>query len=62
MPQADEEPIEVSEEELEAMVAEAIDIIALALPDDADDEYWAAFRQRVERRAKEIVIDDEDAD
>lgn len=62
MSQADDEPIEISEEELEAMVAEAIDIIALALPDDADDAYWASFRQRVESRAREIMVDAGDAE
>ncbi len=48
----DSEVEEISEEEFEAMLDEAIDVIALALPDDAEDEYWANFRRIVEQRAK----------
>ena len=59
----DDDTVEISEEELAEMVEEAIDIIALALPEDADDSYWAALRQKVERRAAEMLVEpDEDDD
>lgn len=58
-----DDAVEISEEDLAEMVEEAIDIIALALPEDADDSYWAALRAKVERRAAEILVDpDEDDD
>jgi hypothetical protein len=63
MSEAEDDSVELSEDELQELVDEAIDIIALSLPEDADDDYWRAFRETVERRAREMLIGDEtDAD
>jgi hypothetical protein len=51
------ETIEISDEELEEMVEEALDILALALPDDADDAYWAQVRATVEQRAADLMVE-----
>jgi hypothetical protein len=37
MSEAEDEGVELSEEELQELVDEAIDIIALSLPEDADE-------------------------
>ncbi|MFC3078134.1 hypothetical protein ACFODL_08555 [Phenylobacterium terrae] len=55
-----QETIELTTEQLEEMVDDALDVIALALPDDAGDEYWRALREEVERRAKEMLADVDD--
>lgn len=60
VPEDDDETIEISEEELEEMVEEAIDILALALPEGADDSYWAALRDKVERRSAEMLVESDD--
>jgi hypothetical protein len=39
------------------MVEEALDILALALPDDADDAYWAQVRATVEQRAADLMVE-----
>jgi hypothetical protein len=52
-----EETVEISDEELEEMVEEALDILALALPDDADDAYWAQVRATVEQRAADLMVE-----
>ena len=51
--------IELTDEDLQQMLDEAIDIIAMTLPTEAGDEYWATFRQIVEARAQEMDADEE---
>lgn len=51
----DDEAIEITEEQLEEMVEDAIDVLALALPDDAGDEYWRTLREEVERRSRDMI-------
>jgi hypothetical protein len=58
----DDEVIEVSEEDLAEMVEEARDILALALPEDADDAWWRELREDVERRAQAMADGGEDED
>jgi len=53
-----DEQIEITEEDLQEMLEEAIDIIAMTLPEDAGDEYWTQFRSLVEERAREILAED----
>ncbi|HEY9218914.1 MAG TPA: hypothetical protein VIO94_12745 [Phenylobacterium sp.] len=56
-----EDTIELTIEQLEEMVDDAIDVLALALPEDAGDEYWRTLRDEVERRAAAMLeADDED--
>lgn len=55
-----EETIELTVEQLEEMVDDALDVLALALPEDAGDEYWRELRQEVERRAKLMLEEDDD--
>jgi hypothetical protein len=55
-----EETIELTVEQLEEMVDDALDVIALALPDDAGDEYWRTLREEVERRAQQMLADMDD--
>ncbi|RAK56562.1 hypothetical protein [Phenylobacterium deserti] len=50
-----DEQTELTEEDLQEMLEEAIDIIAMTLPEDAGDEYWTQFRALVEDRAREIL-------
>ncbi|HEX2560260.1 hypothetical protein [Phenylobacterium sp.] len=59
----EQDTIELTTEQLEEMVDDAIDVLALALPEEAGDEYWRALRAEVERRAQEMLaeVDDEDA-
>lgn len=57
-----DETVEISEEELNEMVEEAKDIIALALPEDAGDAYWAELRADIERRAADMLVEDDDED
>lgn len=56
----EQDTIELTTEQLEEMVDDAIDVIALALPEDAGDEYWRALRAEVERRAQEMLADVDD--
>lgn len=58
----DDEVIEVSEEDLAEMVEEARDILALALPEDADDAWWRELREDVERRAQAMADGGENED
>ena len=62
MTEISEETIELTVEQLEEMVDDALDVIALALPEDAGDEYWRALREEVERRAEQMLaeVDDEE--
>lgn len=53
-----DETIELSEEELHEMVEEALDILALTLPDEAGDDYWAEIRATVEKRAADMLVED----
>lgn len=55
-----EETIELTVEQLEEMVDDALDVLALALPEDAGDEYWRELRQEVERRAEHMLEEDGD--
>lgn len=55
-----EETIELTVEQLEEMVDDALDVLALALPEDAGDEYWRELRQEVERRAEQMLEEDGD--
>lgn len=59
---APDEPIDLSDEDLEQMLEEAIDIIAMTMPEDASDEYWSTFRKLVEQRAAEMMAADDDED
>lgn len=54
-----DETIELSEEEIQEMVDEALDMLALTLPDDADDAWWAEVRATVEQRAAAMLVADE---
>jgi hypothetical protein len=62
MSEMSEEPEELTDEDLQEMLDEAIDVIAMTLPEDAGDEYWSTFRQLVESRAKEILEEYPDED
>jgi hypothetical protein len=57
-----EETIELTTEQLEEMLDDALDVIALALPDDAGDEYWRSLRDEVERRSQEMMAAANDDD
>lgn len=58
----EQDTIELTTEQLEEMVDDALDVIALALPDDAGDEYWRALRAEVERRAQEMYAEGDDGE
>lgn len=60
MTEISEETIELTVEQLEEMVDDALDVIALALPDDAGDDYWRALREEVERRAQQMLAEADD--
>lgn len=64
MTEFEHDTIELTTEQLEEMVDDALDVLALALPDEAGDEYWRALRAEVERRAQEMLaeVDDEAAE
>ena len=53
---------EITQEELEEMLEEAIDVIAMTLPEEAGDEYWKALRELVEARAREFAEEDGEAE
>lgn len=60
---SDAEQYELTEEDLQEMLEEAIDVIAMTMPQDAGDEYWSALRQLVESRARELLeAEDDDAE
>ncbi|MDB5458946.1 MAG: hypothetical protein JWO72_687 [Caulobacteraceae bacterium] len=57
---ADDEWVELSDEELEEMLEDAIDVLAMSLPEEADDDYWRRLREVVEARSREMLDRDLD--
>jgi hypothetical protein len=50
-----DEWVELSDEELEEMLDDAIDVLAMSLPEGADDDYWRRLREVVESRSREML-------
>ena len=55
-----DDEIELSDEDLQEMLEEAIDVLAMTLPENAGDEYWRTLRQLVEQRAQELLEEDDE--